>query len=88
MAISQSLEMMGDWSFITLKMVRWWVQNPMIQSGENLDTWIPGYLVTWLPGYLAAWLPGYPVTRVMRTWLPGYLDAGWLDDWLPGYPMI
>ena len=71
MVTSQSLEMMGDWSFITLKMVSWWVQNPIIQSGENLDTWLPGYLVTWLPGYPVIW-----VTHGLRTWIPGYLDAG------------
>jgi hypothetical protein len=55
MATSQSLEMMGGWSFITLKMVSWWVQKPIIQSGENLDTWLPGYPDIWVtrePGYL------------------------------------
>jgi hypothetical protein len=62
MATLHSLEMMGDWSFITLKMVSWWVQK-MIQSGENLDTWLPGCWVTLVPGD-------------PRTWLPGYLDAG------------
>ena len=67
MVISQLLEMMGDWSFITLKMVSWWVQNPMIQSGEIMVTLIPGYLATWLPGYLATWLP-----NDLRTWLSGY----------------
>ena len=84
MATSQLLEMMGDWSFITLKMVSWWVQNPMIQSGETMVTWLPGYLVTWLPcdpspvtrepGYLVTWLPGYMVTLV-----PGYLVT-WLSE--------
>lgn len=64
MAISQLLEMMGDWSFIILKMVRWWVQNPMIQSGETMVTWLPGYPDTWLPDYLAAWLPWYLVTLI------------------------
>jgi hypothetical protein len=62
MVTSQSLEMMGDWSFITLKMVSWWVQKPIIQSGENLDTWLPGYPVTREPG------DGDPVTLIL-----GYL---------------
>ena len=89
MVISQLLEMMGDWSFITLKMVSWWVQNPIIQSGEimvtwipcdprpeNLDTWVPGYPGTWLPWYLATWILGYLVTLI-----PGYLVT-----WLPNDP--
>jgi hypothetical protein len=53
---------MGGWSFITLKMVSWWVQKPIIQSGENLDTWLPGYPVTREPG------DGDPVTLIL-----GYL---------------
>ena len=61
MATLHSLEMMGGWSFITLKMVSWWVQKPIIQSGENLVTWLPGCWVALVPGYLVTLIPGYPM---------------------------
>ena len=95
MVISQLLEMMGNWSFITLKMVSWWVQSPMIQSGETMVTWIPcdprpepRDPRTWLPGYLVTWLPNDPrskimVTRDPRIWLA--LVPGYLVTLVPGY---
>jgi hypothetical protein len=65
MVTSQLLEMMGAWSSIILKMVSWWVQSPITQSGETLVTWLPGYPVTrdpipvtQEPGYLGSWVVG------------------------------